>query len=196
MHRRTRRGNRLGLTVIGVLTTLAGVAVLLAHFGALGPRAKTSNILPGQAADWLVGHRWAFWILGVVGLVVALIALRWLLVQLRTDRVSSLSIDSDRSGDTDAGRTVLQGGALLDAVDADIDAIPGVQKASAVLSGSRDAPELWLTVTLHENSDSGAVRAALVEKVLPDVRTFLEQPRMPAYLTLKVSSHESARQVN
>ena len=196
MHRRTRRGNRLGLTIIGMLTTLAGVAILLAHLAVFGTAASTSTLVPGQVIDWLLGHRWSFWILAVVALVLALTAVRWLLVQLRTDKVSRLAVDSDRTGATDAGRTVLQGSALLDAVDSDIDAIPGVQKASATLSGSRDAPELWLTVTLHENSDSGAVRSALVDQVLPNVRSFLEQPRMPAYLTLKVSNRSAARQVN
>lgn len=196
MHRRTRRGNRLGLTVIGVLVTLAGVAVLLAHFGVLGSRVATENLYPAPAAGWLAGHRWAYWIAAAVLLVLALLAVRWLLVQLRTDRVGRLSVDSDRSDELNAGRTVLQGSALLDALDADIDAIPGVQKVSTNLSGTRDAPELWLTVTLHENSDSGAVRAVLVEKVLPNLRSFLDQPRMPAYLTLKVSTRSAARQVN
>lgn len=196
MHRRTRRGNRLGLTVVGTLATAAGVAILLTHSGVLGPTAASSNLLPGQAIDWLLGHRWSFWILAGGGLVAALLALRWLLVQLRTDRISRLYVDSDRSGEADAGRTVLQGSALQDAIDADVDAIPGVQKVSTTLSGSRDAPELWLTVTLHANSDSGAIRAALVERVLPNLRSFLEQPRMPAYLTLTVSDRSAARQVN
>ncbi len=196
MHRRTHRGHHLGLTLIGVLLTFSGGAMIANHLGGFGTRAATEHLYPQPATDWIAAHRWAYWIAAVVALILAGLALRWLLVQLRTDRLHRLSMDTDRDPDPHAGITTLTASAVLDAISTDIDRIPGVHKATAALSGTRDAPELWLTVTLHDNADSGTVRTQLVDTVLSDARTSLEKPDMPAYLTLKVSTRRAARQIH
>lgn len=193
MHRRTRRGNRLGLTFVGVVLLAAGAAVLLAHFGVFGARAAAASLYPRGGSDWIAEHRWSYWIAAALAAVAVLIALRWLLVQLRTDRVSRLSVDSDRSTGPDAGITTVTAGAVADAVGDAAERIRGVRSAHAAVSGHRDAPELWLTVTLDDDADADAVRTALQYRVVGDARTALERPDLPVYLTLDVSRGHKAR---
>lgn len=187
MHRRTRRGNRLGLALVGVVLILGAAAVLSAHFGVLGPRAAMETLYPGGLSDWIGQHRWSYWGIAVLMAIVALLCLRWLLVQLRTDRVGRISVDSDRHDATDAGITTVVTAAVVDAVTTASERLTGVRSTSAAVSGHRDAPELWLTITLAEDADSGAVRRVLQDSVLRDVRAALEMPDLPVYLTLDVS---------
>lgn len=195
MHRRTSHGNRLGLSIIGLLLTITGAAIIAAHLGAFGRRAANKYIYPQPAGDWLADHRWLYWIAAAIAVILAIFALRWLLVQFRTDPVHRLTIDTERNDHPDAGVTRLTGTAVLDAIGSDAERIIGVRNATSALSGHRDAPELWLTVTIDENADSGAIRTQLFDDVLRDARTALEKPDMPAYLNLKVSNKRTARQI-
>ncbi|MDQ2847969.1 MAG: hypothetical protein M3Y77_16820, partial [Actinomycetota bacterium] len=81
-------------------------------------------------------------------MILAIFALRWLLVQFRTDPVHRLSIDTERNDHPGAGVTSLTGTAVLNAITKDAEKIIGVRNATSALSGHRDAPELWLTVTI------------------------------------------------
>ncbi|MET3807791.1 hypothetical protein ABIB25_004818 [Nakamurella sp. UYEF19] len=179
--------------------------------GGFGTVAADTRLYPPVVDQWMSGNRWVFWPLAVLALLLVLVALRWLLVQMRTDRLGRLVMDSDRldgdasadssftTGPTDrtaeAGRTSLSAGALTSAVVAEIKAITGVRQAAAALSGADDAPELWLRVTVEENADTGAIRAALVDPVLADVRQALEKPDLAVFLTLIVGKARTRRQV-
>ena len=196
MHRRTSRGNRLGLTIVGGLLALTGAAAIATHLGLFGSRAAAAKVYPQAMSAWLVRNHWTYWVAAVVAVIIAGLALRWVIVQLRTDRLQRLSVDSERNTEPNAGVTVLSSGAVVDAVTADVEQITGVQKASAALSGAKGDPELWLIVNLHDDADGGAVRRQLVEVILPEARTALEKPDLHAYLTLNTGKRRTARKVH
>ena len=205
MHRRTTRGNRVGLGLLGLLLTLGGAALITTNLGGFGTSARDTRLYPAGAAQWVTDHRWAYWVVGVVALVLALLALRWLLLQFRTDRISRLVMDTENAAgatgtagtapDDGSGRTWLAASAIASTISDETKAITGVRRAAVTLSGSRDAPELWLEVTVDQNADTGAIRSELIHGVLADARQALEQPGMPVYLTLQVSNRPGARQV-
>jgi len=194
MHGRTRRGNRLGLALLGALLVLGGTAAILAHTGVLGRRVAEAAVYPAAANDWIVAHRWIYWVVAGVAVVLGLLALRWLLVQLRSDRIAEVRIDTDRDSSTDAGLTALVAGALGDAVAHDAGRIEGVRSSRAAVTGGRDAPELRLTVTLDADADAGAVREQLTG-VVRHARASLDRPDLPVWLTLDVSRRPSTRSV-
>ena len=190
-----RRGNRLGLALLGVLLIAGGVGALLVNRGVFGGRAAAEALYPAVASDWMGTHTWAWWIVAAVGALIAVLAVRWLLVQFRSDRISRLTIDTDRVPDDNAGRSTMLAGALSAALEQDAERIVGVRSASAAVIGDRESPELWLTVTLTEDADSGAVRTRLIETVVGNARIALDRPELPAYLTLDVSRKTAARSV-
>jgi hypothetical protein len=195
MHRRTIRGNRIGLTVVAVLLLLAGAAIVTVNQQVFGTAAAAGRIYPQQVSSWVHGHHWIFWVLALAALVVALLALRWLLVQLRTDRVHQLVMDTESDLTPGSGRTSLAADAVAAAVADQAGSITGVRRAAAVLSGPRDAPELWLDVTVDENADSAGIRALLSSTVIRDARQALQMPDLTIYLTLRVGRRSTARQI-
>ncbi|MDQ2845429.1 MAG: alkaline shock response membrane anchor protein AmaP [Actinomycetota bacterium] len=196
MYRRTTRGNRTGLTIVGLLLVLAGAAMVTVHFGVFGAAPEHQKLYPQPADTWVTNHHWIYWAAAVLALIIALLVLRWLLVQTRTDRVHRLIMDSERQPETGSGTTSLSAGALADVVIADATAITGVRSASANLTGPPDAPELWLKVTVDDNADTGVIRTRLFDGVLADVRQALEMPDLPTYLTIVVNKRTTARQVS
>lgn len=195
MHRRTARGNRLGLSIVGVLLLAAGVALFGAHQGWYGASGTRDVVYPKSAADFVHGNAsWLWPVVAAVGIVVGLLFLRWLLVQPRTDTVRRLPADAedDTAG---SGRTTLLAAAVTDAVEDDVATVRGVRRARASLSGPRDAPTLWLAVTTAADADLGRLRQHLATQTLPAVRSALEQPELPAQITVAVSNHSVGRDV-
>ena len=143
MHRRTARGNRIGLAVTGFLLLAGGAALLLAHRDVI-PHGSDQQIYSRTVQRFVHDQdQWLYWVLGIVSALIALWFLRWLLVQPRVDRVSRVVVDSDLDGtDAGEGRTVMPAGSAVAPVEADIEAFAGVRRARADLAGSPDAPEL------------------------------------------------------
>lgn len=191
MHRRTARGNRIGLFVVGLLLLAGGAALVLAYIGVL-PNA--SAFYPSTVQRFVADQQdWLYWVLGVVAALIALWFLRWLLVQGRADRLSRVVVDSDAEGGEGAGRTTMPAGAAVEAVEDDIAGFTGVRRARVDLSGSPDSPELWVTVHTESDADLGRIRRDITTQVVPDARTSLEVPDLPAYVTLRVGRRSSRR---
>ena len=195
MYRRTARGNRIGLATVGLLLLLSGAAVVLADQGVFGRLAAETRIYPQPAVAWVAGHRWAFWVAAVLALFVVLLAVRWMLVQGRSDRVRRLSIDNEADEAPGSGRTALLVAAITAAAEDQARAIIGVRRVGADVSGAQDAPELWLSIVVDENADTALIREQLQTTVLSDVRQALERPELPVYLTLQVTKKSRTRQV-
>ena len=193
MHRRTAHGNRFGLGIVGALLVLIGAAIVLLHRGTFGAQAATAKIYPDTAQRFAEGHLWVYWIAATAALVIALLAPRWLLVQPRTDRVQRLVVDNERAEEAGSGRTSVTAAALVSAIEDDARAITGVRRAAVTFSGPRDAPELWMKVTVDQDADTGDIRGRLLNPILADARTALEMPEMPAYLTLVVGTKNAPR---
>lgn len=195
MHRRTSRTNRAALGVVGLLLLAGGLALVLAHFDVI-PHGSDQSVYPRSVQRFVHDQRvWLYWVLAAVAVVLGLLFLRWLLVQLRVDRIGRVVVDSDLEGDLadGAGRTVLPAGAATAPVEDDISDLSGVRRAHADLGGSPDQPELWVTVHTHADADLGAIRTRITHEVVPAARTSLERPGLPAYLTLVVGRRPARR---
>ena len=181
----TRRANRGVLALIGLVLLVAGAAGIAAGVGGFGDTFRTTKVIDQDYRDWVAAHDW-FWLAVAAGsILIALLALRWLLAQASTTRVSHLDLESDRG----AGRTVLSGGAVTSAVAGEIEGYRGVAGASAYLLGSRGAPTLLLRATLDGRGDPAEVRRRIQDDAVAHARHALDKPDLPVRLELRLAGN-------
>jgi len=187
MRQHAARGNRIGLTLLGLVLLLAGAALLAQSHGLFGHHNSTQAIYPPAAQRYVHTHSWIWAAVAAAAIIIGLLCLRWLLVQPRRDRLRRARLDHERSGETGAGRTVLLTAALGDVIDDDLTALPGVRSATGQLAGSPDQPDLWLSITTADDADLATLRQHLTAELLPALRGALNQPDLEAYLRLTVT---------
>ena len=191
MGSRADRLNRVLLSLLGLLLLAAGTTGLLFGLGAFGEQRSQSQVLSGEAERVLLDPEWWLWpVVAVVLAVLGGLALCWLVLQLRTDRVGDLEL-TERRGE---GETHVDAGAVTDAlVDATED-VPGVERASARLVSRRGREQLVLTVRLADRADLASVRQQLADGPLTDLRRCLgEQASPDLRVELEPSPRGSAR---
>lgn len=182
MSNRTARGNRIGLAVVG-LVLIAAAAVALAR--GLGLRRS----LFGRAADsvtnqrvraFAADHMWLWIALAVVAILIALLALRWLVVQTRSESLGTLRLESD----TRRGGTTLPAGALTAELRRDLDESLYPRRTSATLTGRSARPRLALTVTLEPDADPAAAKQR-IQEALDRLRRAMETDRLTATVEIR-----------
>ncbi len=170
MGSRADRVNRVLLTLLGLVLLLAGAAGLLFGLGAFGDTLAGEQVVAGEVERFVVDQAAWFWpVVAAVSLLLALLALRWLVLQLQSDRVGDLDLTERRN----EGETRVDGTAVTDALVAATEATPGVQSASARLVRVRGADQLVLLVRLADRAELAEVRRALAEGPLTDLRRAL-----------------------
>lgn len=177
MGARADRLNRFLLSLLGLLLLTAGVVGLLFGFGAFGDRRARERVLDPDVTHFVVRNADWFWpAVAVAAALLALLALRWLFQQLRTDRIGSLDLTRDRT----RGETSIATGALTDALVAEVERLPGVESANARLVRVSGRRQLLLHVRLADRADAGAVRRSLAEGPLTELRQVLGGATWPA----------------
>lgn len=186
---RTGRGNRTGLALLGLLLLAAGVYIVLRGFKVLGTgQLATDPVYSRNTAAWIHDQRpWIWLSITVVAIIVFLLAVRWLLVQLRIDRLGQIALDSNDNDGPDAGRASLPTGALTDAIGEEIRSYPGVRAVRAQLTGHPDRPALTLHVTVDPDADLPGLRRAVTGQAIAHARTALDDP-LPTTLRLAVAT--------
>jgi hypothetical protein len=184
MSRRVNGANRAALTLIGLLLLAAGAVGLAAGFGAFGASRADGPVLPTQVRTFASDTGWFWWAVAVVCVVLALLGLRWLLAQLRVDRVHRLDLTTDARD----GLTTVHAGALTDAVQDDVRAIRGVSGTSAHLR-AEPSRRLVLGVELADYADIADVRRQLETRTVPNLRQALEAPDFPVDIELRPGQH-------
>lgn len=190
MSARTARGNRIGLGLIGVVLLAGGGYALARSLGAFGAEQAAAPVYSERAASWIHAQQPWIWItLAALGVIVAVLALRWLLVQLRTERLGRIAMDTDLGNDPDSGsgRTTLPTTALTAAVGQEIDSYPGVRAVKVRVAGQPDHPELRLEVTIEPDADPARIRTRIVDEAITHARTALDTQFLPTQLLLSVS---------
>jgi hypothetical protein len=177
MSRRVDTANRTVLTLLSLLLLGGGGVGLAASSGAFG---DPPPVLPEAARTFEDDQPWFWWAVAGVCLLIALLALRWLLAQLHTDRVSRL----DLTRDDREGRTVVHAGALTDAVETEAQSFRGVVGASARLVEDR-ARTLRVAVELADYADVAEVRRVLEDRVVAHARQAVDDPDLPVDLELR-----------
>lgn len=178
---RTRRANRLTLAFLGLLIAVVGAGGLLLGLGVLGSARKGQDLLSPQTRDFADRNAGWFWpVVGVVGLIIALLGLRWLIIQLRSNRLRSLDLVRDRT----TGNTSIDTGAVCDALAEEIEAYDGVDAAGAQLIGTPSEPTLLVRVRLDGRGDLTDVRRTIETNGIPHLRQALDMPDLPARVEL------------
>jgi hypothetical protein len=182
--RRTARGNRIGMAVIGLVLIVAGAAALARGLAIrpalLGP--AHAAVIDEQTRRYAAGHWWFWPALAAIAVVVAVLALRWLAVQTRSDAIGHIGLEPDPRH----GVTRLSAGAATGAFEDDLSASPYVQRVNATVTGAPTTPRLALTVTLHTDADpAGANRR--INQALARLRHALETERLTATVRIRTT---------
>ncbi|MET8144149.1 hypothetical protein ABZU32_27905 [Sphaerisporangium sp. NPDC005288] len=114
LHSRHAGVNRTGLAIVGLILLLAGAAALAKGLGLLGARGQP--VISGQVAAFASRTGWFWPAVAVAGLVVELLALRWLLMQARRNAIRHLDLEEDPGH----GATHLSARAAAEAVEDDL----------------------------------------------------------------------------
>ncbi len=192
MGARADRLNRVLLTLLGLLLLALGVLGLLPALDLLGDRSD-DLVLPREVEDFVTSNAgWLWPLVALLLLLLALIALRWLVEQLRTDRVGDLDLTRDRT----SGETHLGASAITDALTTAVEQTPGVDSAAARVIRLHGRRVLLLKVRLADRADAAQVRRALAHGPLTDLRTVLGgMPWPDVRVELEPSTKGSARAV-
>jgi hypothetical protein len=178
--RRTARGNRLGLALVGLALLGAAGYTLLRVSLRLPGQPATDPVIPAAFREFARSTTW-FWptMAGGVGLI-GLLALRWLLVQLRTGRVRRLVLEEDRYG-----TATLDARLGASSVADEIASLPGVHGARATFVEARDVALLRVRVVADRQADVGELRTRVLE-ILEWVRHSLEVDSLPALVQIRL----------
>ncbi|MDJ0344833.1 alkaline shock response membrane anchor protein AmaP [Streptomyces sp. H10-C2] len=191
--------NRILLALVGLILLIAGLAVLV---GSLDLQRRWGFTLPSWwpftgPKDVLLTARdrtryrgdgwWWPTVLGVLGAVV-LAALWWLLAQSRSHRLRQLRIDSG-----DGQGAVLRGRALEDVLVAETQELDGVDRADAILTGTRTAPRARLTLGLAPHAAPDSVISRLDTDILQRAGASAGLPHLPAEARLRAVKHRATR---
>jgi hypothetical protein len=177
-----------------VLLLAAGTAVPLLAYGpfpsfAAGNPDETlgsvvERVAQPPAAPWIP------YAAAALAVVVAVVALRRLLVQGRSARVSSLHLVEG-----DGGRTDVVARAACKALAREISAYPGVRRGRAQLTESPREPCLLLDLVLAEDADPAAVWQRCRNDALARLRLSLDLARIPTVLRISVAGQPSGREL-
>lgn len=148
--------NRTLLLLLGVLSTAAGAGILTAATGLLGDAVPADQpVLTEPTLAYLSEQGWVPYAAAALGVVVALLALRWLLAQLpRRTGNGRVAL----GGNAGRGVTRLEAGTVSDAVEADVEGYAGVRSAHATLTGGRLEPTLTLSLVVDPSTDVRALQ--------------------------------------
>jgi len=185
------RTNRTMMLLFALLLIAVGLDAGAASIGVYGAHTQHSLLMDNPTGRYIGAHGvWLWPVAAVAALIVALLALRWLIALLfSTDRSGDLVIQSS----TGAGRTSLANGALTDAVVGEIEGYRGVNSARARLIGDPEDPELVVTAGLEENADFTALRQRIETGALTHARQALGNMALPTQLDLTISTKKASR---
>lgn len=185
------RTNRTMLLLLALLLIAAGAAAGAASIGAFGTTTRHSPLIDNPAGNFTgTQGGWLWPAAALAALILALLALRWLLALLfSTDRAGDLPITPGGS----AGRTTLAARALTEAVAEEVESYRGVSSARARLLGDPADPKLVVTAVLEETADLAALRQRIEASALAHARSAVGSPSLPAQLDLTVTTKQSSR---
>ncbi|MGI3779875.1 MAG: hypothetical protein ACRYG2_03780 [Janthinobacterium lividum] len=181
MRQTVSRLNRTWLTILGVLLLLVGAAGLLLSIGQAASLTRQTGLgwtppppdrqVVGSATSGAFGLTWVVLVTVAVAVVIALLALAWLIAQIpRANAAKPFRLHDDAR----TGLTRVESDVLTDAVEAQVKSLPGVNGASAVLRGTAERPDLTLRVTADDRTDVSALLGRLHDQVAADLGDALD----------------------
>lgn len=186
--RRSARGNRWGLGILGAILAGVGAASLATGLGAFGTSAATAPLLGRAVRDWL-DQPWVPYAGVAAAVVVALVALRWLVVQGRSDTMGRLRLDEENA----RGVTEMPSTAVRDVLEEKVGRHPDVRRARARLTGSSYEPGVVLDLTVDADADATTLWRRLQREELATLRDALELGELPAVVRMSMSAPPKSR---
>ncbi|KOU54985.1 alkaline shock response membrane anchor protein AmaP [Streptomyces sp. NPDC054949] len=177
--------NRVLLAIVGAVLLAVGITALTGSWPFGGRHAPLLAAEVRRRYGDADGWWWA--LVAGLGLCV-LLALWWLLAQLRRSRLDAVLVDTG-----DGAYALLRGRALESAVAAEAGALDGVARCRVALRGRRETPSLRVALELEPHAVPADALAGLAGPVLAHARASAGLPELPAEARLKVGSHRAAR---
>ncbi|MFF8471808.1 alkaline shock response membrane anchor protein AmaP [Streptomyces griseus] len=185
--------NRVLLALAGLVLVVVGGAVLAAGLGASVPSwwpwdGNTDVLL--STADrqrWRDDGWWWPTVIAALAVLVVL-ALWWFLAQLRRGRLADVLVDS---GDGEGAQ--LRGRALEGVVAGEAEALDGVARAQAMLTGRRTAPRARVRLLLEPHAAPLGTLNAVADGALRHARTSAGLDALPAEVRLRAVKHRAER---
>jgi hypothetical protein len=186
---RPARLNRVVLALLGLVALAAGVFAVLRGTGVLATVLPVPADEPVLAAE-LTPPAWVPWVAAAVAIVVGLLALRWLIAQAIRSPGSS---DWQLARDPHAGRTYIDSDVAAAPVAEEITEYPGVESATARLTGPRQRPRLYLRVSTDHRADISDLRHRIDDDAIPRLVQALDLPGLPADVLLRLDAGSGSR---
>lgn len=182
MIRRTGRGNRIALLLIGLALLLGGAAGLLRGLnvwpGWLGP--PHALIIDKATRQWVADQPWFWPTVAAVSVLVFLLALWWLAAQGQSRTLGRVALEPDAR----RGATYLPARAVTSAIENDLAASPHVRNSTAALTGSAASPRLALSVTIAADADP-AEAVGRIGQAVHRLREALEDDGLNATIRIR-----------
>ncbi|MET9465677.1 alkaline shock response membrane anchor protein AmaP [Streptomyces sp. NPDC006544] len=192
--------NRVLLALAGIVLLGAGVMILAGGFDLYrrwqvtppdGWRLSTPEAVLLSDVDrtrWTDEGWWGPTVIAVLAVVV-LLALWWLLAQLRRTHPGHIPV----GGPPAVEGVELRERVLSDALAADALQQPGVHKARARMDGSVKHPQAHLDLTLTPDGEPGPILRALGDGPLERARRSTGRAGLPATVLLRATPHKAHR---
>jgi hypothetical protein len=137
--------------------------------------------------QWRAEGWW--WPVVIGGLsVLVLLALWWLLAQLRRKRLTEVLVDSG-----DGSGALLRGRAMEDVVTAEVETQPGVERARVTLVGRRNQPRVRVGLLLAPQAHPGDAVRRLRAEALEHARASTGLQSLPAEVRISSAKHAAER---
>lgn len=188
-----RTVNRVLLGLAGLVLVCVGGGVLAAATGlsvpSWWPWSGKNDVLLSEAdrTRWRADGWWWPTVIAVLAVLVVL-ALWWLLAQLRRARLSEVLVDSG-----DGEGALLRGRALEGALAAEAGGLDGVSRAQVVLTGKRSAPRARIRLLVEPHAAPDEALGRLTDEALAHARDSAGLDRLPAEVRLRAVKHRAER---
>ncbi|MEU0131143.1 MULTISPECIES: alkaline shock response membrane anchor protein AmaP [unclassified Streptomyces] len=188
-----RKANRTLIGLTGLVLLVVGGAVLATGLGlsmpSWWPYDGTSDVLlsRGDRYRWRDQGWWWPTVIAVLAVLVVL-ALWWLLAQLRRGRLTEVLVDSG-----DGEGALLRGRALEGVLGGEAAALDGVSDAKVTLTGRRTAPRARLKLLMEPHAAPGTTLRGVSEGALAHARGSAGLDELPAEVRLKAVKHRAER---
>ncbi len=179
------RTNRVTLIVFGVLVLVIGAGGLVASLGVFSTGLSQRTLFDNRVSTYIGHHgNWLWPAIAGVCLVIALLALRWIVALLvSTDRAGDIPIPAP----SHEGTTILQPAALTGALTRELGTYHGVEAARSRIIGDPGDPEIVLTVTASRSADLRALHQRIENEAIAHARQALGKDDLSIRLHLTVS---------
>lgn len=190
MKRASSATNRIILTLVGLLLTLAGLgwALVLAE-PFLGLAEQMGLAVPsGRIFTLPITGVWAALALGVVGLIVAVLG-AWFALRQIPARTSVSAYTWHPSTDQAQGTTSVDASALSQAIADDATGLSGVAQTKVVLFGAAASPEMLMQLTIDDRADIHSVLTSLEKAVIPNAQEAIGTPLHHVGIRIRTGGH-------